>query len=159
MVSDRELLKLAGTTIEALRKRGLRVVTVESCTGGMVVSLLTAHAGASDVVEGGWSHTPTRLSKILSRWIDDRWTGTAPSVRRSSSRWRLARWIVPSKRTSPLQSAALQARKVERRRSRWARCASALRMMAAPARSVRHVILREIAHPSVRRPPNMRLSY
>ncbi|UYH51878.1 CinA family protein [Candidatus Kirkpatrickella diaphorinae] len=53
MVNDRELLKLADTTIEALRKRGLRVVTVESCTGGMVVSLLTAHAGASDVVEGG----------------------------------------------------------------------------------------------------------
>ncbi|XAO72022.1 MAG: CinA family protein [Acetobacteraceae bacterium] len=53
MVNDRELLKLADTTIEVLRKRGLRVVAVESCTGGMVVSLLTAHAGASDVVEGG----------------------------------------------------------------------------------------------------------
>ncbi|RVW00031.1 CinA family protein [Mesobaculum littorinae] len=36
-----------------MRAAGLRLVTAESCTGGMVCAALTAVPGSSDVVEGG----------------------------------------------------------------------------------------------------------
>ena len=36
------------------RAKGWRIATAESCTGGMVMAALTAVAGASDVVEGGF---------------------------------------------------------------------------------------------------------
>jgi nicotinamide-nucleotide amidase len=36
------------------RKAGLKVVTAESCTGGLVAAALTAIAGSSDVVERGF---------------------------------------------------------------------------------------------------------
>jgi nicotinamide-nucleotide amidase len=36
------------------RKRGLRVATAESCTGGLVAAALTEIAGSSDVVECGF---------------------------------------------------------------------------------------------------------
>lgn len=37
-----------------LRDRGLRLVTAESCTGGLIAGLLTEIAGSSDVVERGF---------------------------------------------------------------------------------------------------------
>ncbi|EHH68325.1 CinA family protein [Gluconobacter morbifer] len=37
-----------------LRQAGHRLVTVESCTGGMICGALTSLAGSSDVVEGGF---------------------------------------------------------------------------------------------------------
>jgi len=40
--------------LKAARAKNLRLATVESCTGGLVVAALTAIAGASDVVEGGF---------------------------------------------------------------------------------------------------------
>lgn len=53
MINDPALLALASRTLDVFREKGLRAVTAESCTGGLVVALLTAHAGSSDVVEGG----------------------------------------------------------------------------------------------------------
>ena len=41
----------AERVLYACRKRGLKLVTAESCTGGLVVATLTAIAGSSDVVE------------------------------------------------------------------------------------------------------------
>ena len=38
----------------ACRKKKLKVVTAESCTGGLVAAALTAIAGSSDVVERGF---------------------------------------------------------------------------------------------------------
>ncbi|MBM9401706.1 CinA family protein [Gluconacetobacter azotocaptans] len=51
---DDPTLDHAGTLLVLLRGAGLRVVTAESCTGGLVAASLTHHAGSSDVVEGGF---------------------------------------------------------------------------------------------------------
>ena len=44
----------AEQVLELCRAQGLRVATVESCTGGLVCAALTAVAGSSDVVERGF---------------------------------------------------------------------------------------------------------
>ncbi len=40
--------------LEACRTRGLRIVTAESCTGGLIAACLTEVAGSSDVFERGF---------------------------------------------------------------------------------------------------------
>jgi nicotinamide-nucleotide amidase len=44
----------AAALLERYRRAKLRIVTAESCTGGMVAARLTDIAGASDVVERGF---------------------------------------------------------------------------------------------------------
>ncbi|HWK47325.1 MAG TPA: nicotinamide-nucleotide amidohydrolase family protein [Stellaceae bacterium] len=46
--------RLAIEVLAAYRARGWRIGTAESCTGGLVGGALTAIAGSSDVVEGGF---------------------------------------------------------------------------------------------------------
>jgi nicotinamide-nucleotide amidase len=48
---DHEMRDAAERVLHACRKRKLRVVTAESCTGGLVAATLTAIAGSSDVVD------------------------------------------------------------------------------------------------------------
>jgi nicotinamide-nucleotide amidase len=48
---DHEVREAAERVLFACRKRGLKVVTAESCTGGLVAAALTAIAGSSDVVD------------------------------------------------------------------------------------------------------------
>ena len=48
------LVEAARAVVEANRAAGLRVVTAESCTGGLVAAALTELAGSSDVVEAGF---------------------------------------------------------------------------------------------------------
>jgi nicotinamide-nucleotide amidase len=48
------LLMRARLLLDDCRQRGLRIVTAESCTGGLVAALLTEIAGSSDVVERGF---------------------------------------------------------------------------------------------------------
>jgi len=45
---------LAETVLDLCRRRGWKVATAESCTGGMVAAHLTDIAGSSDVVERGF---------------------------------------------------------------------------------------------------------
>ncbi|KPF77098.1 competence protein [alpha proteobacterium AAP81b] len=51
---DPELLAAATRVLDANRALGRRVVSVESCTGGIVAAALTEIAGASDVFERGF---------------------------------------------------------------------------------------------------------
>jgi nicotinamide-nucleotide amidase len=53
-VFNADTLSLAEAVLTACRSRGWRLVTAESCTGGLVAAALTAIAGASDVVERGF---------------------------------------------------------------------------------------------------------
>lgn len=47
-------MTIASQIIDAYRKKGLRIATAESCTGGMVSAALTDIAGSSDVFERGF---------------------------------------------------------------------------------------------------------
>ena len=49
-----DLLTRAEALLGAYRQAGLRLVTAESCTGGLVAGCLTEIAGSSDVVERGF---------------------------------------------------------------------------------------------------------
>jgi nicotinamide-nucleotide amidase len=51
---DHEMRDAAERVLVACRKHGLKLVTVESCTGGLVAATLTAIAGSSDVVDRGY---------------------------------------------------------------------------------------------------------
>jgi nicotinamide-nucleotide amidase len=49
-----DLERRAGEIIRLYSERGLKIVTAESCTGGLVAGCLTAIAGSSAVVERGF---------------------------------------------------------------------------------------------------------
>lgn len=49
-----EIETLARLLLEEARARGWRIVTAESCTGGLVAGAMTEIAGSSDVVERGF---------------------------------------------------------------------------------------------------------
>lgn len=63
MSFDNQLSDLAYQVIEMNRNAGRRIVTAESCTGGLVAAALTEVAGASDVVDRGFI-TYSNESKI-----------------------------------------------------------------------------------------------
>ena len=48
------ILALAESVLAAARAKNLRIVTAESCTGGLVAGALTEIAGSSDVFERGF---------------------------------------------------------------------------------------------------------
>ncbi len=51
---DASIIRRAQQVLELCRAAGLKVATVESCTGGLIIGALTACAGSSDVVERGF---------------------------------------------------------------------------------------------------------
>jgi nicotinamide-nucleotide amidase len=60
------LSRVAGRTVAALRRKGLTVVTAESCTAGLIAASLSLGNGASDVLEGGFiTYTKDQKSTAL----------------------------------------------------------------------------------------------
>lgn len=53
-VFDTALVERATALLESCRAKSLKIVTAESCTGGLVAALLTEIAGSSDVFERGF---------------------------------------------------------------------------------------------------------
>jgi nicotinamide-nucleotide amidase len=53
-IFPQDLFDAAARVLDAGRRKGLKVATAESCTGGLVASLMTEIAGSSDVVERGF---------------------------------------------------------------------------------------------------------
>ena len=53
-VFSSELLVDAGKVIDVCRKSGLKIATVESCTGGLLAGALTSISGSSEVLERGF---------------------------------------------------------------------------------------------------------
>jgi len=51
--SQSELIESAAGLMARCRDGGLKIVTAESCTGGMIATMLTEVAGSSDVFERG----------------------------------------------------------------------------------------------------------
>ncbi len=60
-----EITSLAQLLLEECRERRLRIVTAESCTGGLVAAALTEIAGSSDVVERGFVTYSNRAKQSL----------------------------------------------------------------------------------------------
>lgn len=51
---DDSMHQPASALLDALRARGIMLVTAESCTGGLIAAALTEIAGSSDVVDRGF---------------------------------------------------------------------------------------------------------
>ena len=54
MMFDRETTIATKDVLDRARDQGLKIVTAESCTGGLICAALTSVAGSSDVVERGF---------------------------------------------------------------------------------------------------------
>lgn len=54
MIFDSTLTAKAVALLDTCRARHLKLITVESCTGGLVAGVITSIAGASDVFEAGF---------------------------------------------------------------------------------------------------------
>jgi PncC family amidohydrolase len=59
------LITYAEELLAKCRRRGVRVTTAESCTGGMIATLLTHIPGSSDVFEGGFITYSNQLKIAL----------------------------------------------------------------------------------------------
>lgn len=63
---DPEISALAAQTLEQYRAAGLRIVTAESCTGGLVAGALTEISGSSAVVMQGYiTYSNTAKTMLL----------------------------------------------------------------------------------------------
>ncbi len=81
-----DVLVLAEAVLEAARDRGLRIVTAESCTGGLVAGALTEVPGSSAVVERGLvtysNGAKQTLLGVPAHMIADRGAVSEPVARR-----------------------------------------------------------------------------
>lgn len=66
---------IAIRVLDACRQRNLKLATVESCTGGLIIASLTDIAGSSDVVECGFitysNEAKEAMVGVSSQLIDD----------------------------------------------------------------------------------------
>lgn len=74
-----ELVRDAGALLEALQRRGMRLATAESCTGGLIAGLLTEIPGASATLERGFV-TYSNAAKSALLGVDGRLIAEAGAV-------------------------------------------------------------------------------
>src|SRR5919205_2328224 len=60
-----EIVTLSRLLVDEARERSLRIVTAESCTGGLVAGAICSVAGASDVFERGFITYSNRAKQEL----------------------------------------------------------------------------------------------
>lgn len=60
-----EITLLAQLVLDECRQRHVRIVTAESCTGGLVAAALTEIAGSSDVVDRGFVTYSNRAKEAM----------------------------------------------------------------------------------------------
>lgn len=85
-IFDARLAARAGALLDACRGKGLRIVSAESCTGGLLAALLTEIAGSSDVFERGFvSYSNASKNELLgvSDAIIDACGAVSPEVARA----------------------------------------------------------------------------
>ena len=70
MFPDR-ILKLAASVLAEARAKNLKIVTAESCTGGLLAGALTEIAGSSDVFERGFVTYSNDAKRECIGVIDD----------------------------------------------------------------------------------------
>ena len=64
---DRKLIELAIEALERAKCAGLRVVTAESCTGGLIATVLSEAPGAAEYLDGGFvTYTPSKNARLSS---------------------------------------------------------------------------------------------
>lgn len=62
-----DLIAAAQSLLTAARAKNLKIVTAESCTGGLIAGLLTEIAGSSEVVERGYvTYSNTAKTECLN---------------------------------------------------------------------------------------------
>ena len=67
---DRNLVERAVEALERAKKAGLKVVTAESCTGGLVATVLSEAPGAAEYLDGGFvTYTPEQ--KCIGLKLDE----------------------------------------------------------------------------------------
>ncbi len=59
------VLGVAAEVLTTLKAAGLRMVTAESCTGGLVAAALTYHAGSSAAVVGGFVTYSNAMKQVF----------------------------------------------------------------------------------------------
>ena len=63
---DRKLIERAVEALERAKCAGLRVVTAESCTGGLIATVLSEAPGAAEYLDGGFvTYTPEQKCTAL----------------------------------------------------------------------------------------------
>jgi nicotinamide-nucleotide amidase len=68
---DRKLVERAVEALDQAKKAGLKVVTAESCTGGLVATVLSEAPGAAEYLDGGFvTYTPEQ--KCIALKIDEK---------------------------------------------------------------------------------------
>jgi nicotinamide-nucleotide amidase len=89
-----DILESAARLIDVLRRKRLKVATVESCTGGLIAGAITSIAGSSDVFESGFV-TYSNLAKVDLIGVDvaliDRYGAVSEEVARAMAEGALAK--------------------------------------------------------------------
>src|ERR1700743_2545052 len=84
------LLDPARRGLDAARAKNIRIVTAESCTGGLIAGLLTEIPGSSDVVERGFvtysNEAKQEALGVPCRPVAQIWRGVRPCRARHGRR-------------------------------------------------------------------------